>query len=187
MSYEIFLKDLLRPLGVYRLDGTLNSAELESVGLALDQARNQLEHLEQEMNPATAVDDGLDLLEKILPLKPLTNDLARRRAALAALLRIGGDSFTQEDISDSLVGCGVNAVIGQGEKRQTVEIKFPGVLGIPNNLDELKVSIESIIPCHLDIQYCFYFTSWNTLQNLFATWAELDCLSLSWADMEKKV
>ena len=36
MSCGAYLKELLRPLGVYRLEGTINGGELEAQGQVLD-------------------------------------------------------------------------------------------------------------------------------------------------------
>lgn len=74
--------------------------------------------------------------------------------ALAALLRIGGDSFTLAAINDNLKGCGLNAVASETGTPGEVEVCFPEVPGIPDGFAEMKAIIEDILPCHLEIRYC---------------------------------
>ena len=49
MSYGEYLKALLEPMGVYRLEGTLNGGELDSIGAALDGVDGDLEHTQREV------------------------------------------------------------------------------------------------------------------------------------------
>ena len=113
MSYAEELKDLLRPLGVYRLEEGYGAGELTGVGAGLDGCGTELDRVEREMLLTTAQDTGLEAVESLLVRRPVTDSLERRRAALAALLRIGGDSFTLTAINDNLAGCGLNAVASE--------------------------------------------------------------------------
>ena len=188
MSYAGYLKELLRPLGVYNLeDGTFNAAELDGIGAALDVCMAYLEHLEREMIVSTAQDMGLDQVEALLSLHPATEDTDRRRAALAALLRIGGDSFTLTAINDNLAGCGLNAVASETDQAGVIEIRFPEVPGIPDGFEQMCKIIEEIIPCHLLIEYVFWYITWLLLEAKFSTWAELEAAELTWEGLEKLV
>ena len=60
MGYGDYLKELLRPMGIYVLDNSVNGAELDCVGDALDTVGDMLEEVQREMNLATAEDSGLD-------------------------------------------------------------------------------------------------------------------------------
>ena len=187
MSYAEYLKDLLRPMGIYRLEGTVNGGELESIGAALDQCAAALEVVEREMLLTTAVGAGLDTVEGLLTRKPLAATMARRRAALSALLRIGGDSFTLEAVNDNLAGCGVNAMAAETAQPGKVEVRFPDVPGIPDGFEELCKIIEDILPCHLDIAYVFWYVTWAMLEARFATWGDLEAQGLTWGEIEKLV
>lgn len=188
MSYARYLKEMLRPLGVYDLSGgRFGAAELEAVGQALDGCSEQLEALQREMLVLTAEDQGLSAVEKLLGLRPVAPDTAHRRAALAALLRIGGDSFTLADINDNLSGCGLNAVVSETGQTGVVEVRFPEVAGIPDGFEQMKRIIEEIIPCHLKVEYVFWYITWAQLEGLFHTWAKLDAAQLSWDALERLV
>ena len=115
MKFEAYLAALLRPLGVYDLRrGTLNRGELAAYGARLDHAEGELDETEREMSLCTAEGFGLERIEALLPYRPVCETAQQRRAALAALLRIGGDSFTPEGINDTLRGCGLNARAEEG-------------------------------------------------------------------------
>ena len=153
MSCARYLKEMLAPLRVYRLEGTLNGAELESIGMALDGPARALEELEREMLLTTAESWGLDRVESLLRRRPVAQTPQSRREALAALLRIGGDSFTLAAINDNLRGCGVNAVVSETDTPGNVEVRFPNVPGIPDGFKEIREILEDILPCHLLIRY----------------------------------
>ena len=109
-GHEQRLAALLQPLGVYDLrPGTINRGELAAYGGALDGAEEELDHTAREMSLTGAEDFGLERIEALLPYRPVCQTAGQRRQALAALLRIGGDSFTPEAVNDTLLGCGINA------------------------------------------------------------------------------
>ena len=187
MSCGEYLKELLRPLGVYQLEGTINGGELEAQGQALDGVAGTLDTLQREMLLTTAEDAGLEAIECLLSRRPVTETAEGRRAALAALLRIGGDSFTLAAINDNLAGCGINAVASETETPGTVEVRFPDVPGIPDGFEELRAIIEDILPCHLAVEYVYWYVTWGMLEAQFATWGELEQLNLTWGEVENLV
>ena len=188
MSYGSYLIELLRPLGVYDLSaGKFSTGELESVGQALDGCFGDLEQLQQEMVVLTAQGQGLSCVEKLLGVRPAAPDTEHRREALAALLRIGGDSFTLAAINDNLSGCGLNAVVSETDEQGVVEVRFPEVAGIPDGFEQMAEIIEQIIPCHLEIDYVFWYITWEQLEAKFHTWEELDQAQLTWEELERLV
>lgn len=187
MSYGQYLKDLLEPLGVYRLQNSLNGAELESVGAALDGVDSALGHIEREMMLLTAEEEGLEKIESLLTRRPVTTTLTARRAALAALLRIGGDSFTLTAINDNLRGCGIHAVANETGRPNYVQVSFPNVPGIPKGFEEMRKIIEDILPAHIGIEYVYWFITWAELERRFDTWGEIEAMNLSWEELETLV
>lgn len=182
-----YLRELLRPLGVYRLESGVGAGELTGIGAALDTCCGELERVEREMLLTTAEDQGLEAIESLLVRRPVADSLERRRAALAALLRIGGDSFTLSAINDNLAGCGLNAAVTEGERAGTVEVRFPGVPGIPEGFDGMRAIIEDILPCHLGIEYVYWYATWAILEARFDTWGEIETAGHTWGAMETLV
>ena len=61
MGYCDYLKNLLRPLGIYDLsDRSLSASELEALGHGLDGAEAAIDYAERESALSTAEGEGLD-------------------------------------------------------------------------------------------------------------------------------
>lgn len=181
LSYEDYMVSLLRPLGAYDLgSGTINRGELAAYGRELDLADRELEDTAREMNLTTAKDFGLERVEALLPYRPVCVTEDQRRAALAALLRISGDSFTPQAINDTLRGCGLNARAEGGELPGYVKIYFPDVAGIPEGFEQLRAIIEEILPSHVDITYVFWYNTWAMVADRHPTFGDAGETGLSW-------
>lgn len=181
LEHEGYLVELLRPLGTYDLRrGAVNRGELAAYGVELDKAGETLNAAAREMNLTTAEDFGLELVEKLLPYRPVCETAEQRREALAALLRISGDSFTPAAINDTLKGCGINAQAVEGGQPNCVEVWFPDVAGIPDGFERLRAIIEEILPCHLGITYSFWYNIWLTVEERHASWGQISSAGLSW-------
>lgn len=181
MGYESYLAELLRPLGVYDLGaGAVNRGELGAYGKALDGCLEALEETAREMSLATAEGVGLERVEELLPYRPVCADVRQRRQALAALLRIGGDSFTLSAVNDTLSGCGVSAVAAEGAQPGHVEVSFPDTGGIPQGFEELRTIIEDILPCHLEVTYVFWYNTWSGLARRLGTWGDAEAAGMTW-------
>lgn len=183
MKHAECLRDLLRPLGVYNLEAPFNGGELDAQGEQLDKLMAWLEEIQRESSLATAEGWGVEDIAKLFLRRPVAAEPRKLAAALAALLRIGGDSFTLEAINDTITGCGVPAVVKETGKEQ-VSVSFPGVAGEPANFEELKKIIEDILPTHLDIEYDFWYLTWIELEAHFHSWKEIKDPELSWDQLE---
>ena len=184
MSYTTYLQDLLRPLGVYDLNAPLQGGELECAGAALDEVEAFLEEIHREICLATAESWGLERVSALMEHPPLAPDPAAMSAALAALLRIGGDSFTLAAINDTLAGCGIPA---RAEEVAVGEVKvwFPEQAGPPDNFDYIQRRIQGLLPAHLDVKAWLRFITWAELEQQFATWSALE--GQIWEELELKV
>lgn len=181
LRFEDYLVSLLRPLGVYDLrTGTINRGELAAYGARLDGAEAELDHTAREMNLTTAEDFGLERIEALLPYRPVCVTVQQRREALAALLRISGDSFTPEAINDTLRGCGINARAEETGRPGYVDVYFPDVAGIPEGFEQLRAIIEEILPSHLGITYVFWYNTWAMVAEWHPTFGDAAASGLSW-------
>lgn len=183
MSYAQYLRELLLPLGIYDLDAPFNGGELDGAGKALDHVETTMEHIQKEINLTTAEDWGLELVAQLFIRRPVASDPRALTAALAALLRISGDSFTLAAINDTIAGCGIAAKVeetGVG----AVTVSFPGVAGVPEGFESLKKIIEDILPAHLDVQYWFWYLTWMELEQKFSCWQDIEDRQLTWEGLE---
>ena len=183
MSYERYLNELLRPLGVYDLSAPFNGSELKSAGEALDAAQGWLDEIDRESNLLTAESWGLEQMVQLFQSRPVADNAAALGKALAALMRIGGDSFTLQAINDTLAGCGVPARAEESGVGM-VTVSFPGIGGIPAGFEELKKRIEDILPAHVGIDYYFRYLVWRELEELFSCWEDIESRALTWEQLE---
>jgi len=187
MNYAGYLKELLRPMGVYRLEGSINAAELESIGAALDAVAKKLEEVHRQADLTVAGEEGLTKVERLFARCPVTENPEQMRKALAALLRIGGDSFTPTALNDTLTGCGLRVTVSEADEPQSVEVHFPDVAGIPDGFEQIRTAVEEILPCHLAVEYLFWYINWDLLERQFSSWESLEKQNLTWTELEKMV
>ena len=185
--YEEYLRALLEPLGVYDLsDGTLNRAELYALGYGLDEIGSRLETVEQEALTATAEGEGLSRREALFARRPAAATEEERRAAIAALLRIAGDSLTPEAIDCTIRGCGIRAKateLGDG----TLRVRFPETAGIPAEFDQIQKIILDILPCHLAVEFYFRYLTWAECHAAEYTWADVEAADYTWETFQLAV
>ena len=116
--------------------------------------------------------DTLPLHERDLGIKDKVKlGYDQRREQISSRYRTSFDQTTEDTIKNVASAyengeVDVNKTLVPG----VYEIKFIGV-GIPNNLDGLKVALDIVIPAHLGIDYVFTFSPWEDLKT--RTWGEV--------------
>lgn len=186
MSHGQYLRDLLEPLGVYRWEGSFQWGELQSAGAALDGVADHLALTRREMSLTTAETEGLTGWQTLLGCRTASRNQADLRLALAALLRIGGDSFTLAAMNDTLRGCGLPAQVTETDDPLQLAVTFPGGSGVPAEVEELKRIVEDILPCHVQLSYTFTRLTWEGLEARFPHWESLEGEGTTWQDLEKQ-
>lgn len=185
--YEEYLRALLEPLGVYDLtDGTINRAELAALGAGLDPVSRQLEIAEREAVTATAENQGLTRREALFLRRPAATTAEERRAAIAALLQIDGDSLTPAAINLTLQGCGIKAwalEMGNGLLR----VVFPEVAGVPAEFEQIQEIILDILPCHLEVEFYFRYLTWEECERAEYTWEIVEAAEHTWESFQLAV
>lgn len=182
--YEEYLRALLAPLGVYRLDrDSLSGAELYALGKGLDAVSGRLDQVEREGVTATAEDEGLRRREALFLRRPAAVTAEERRAAIAALLQIDGDSLTPEAIGRTIRGCGIRAqAIEMGTNQ--VRVVFPGTVGIPEEFEQIEKIVMDILPCHLGVEFYFRFLTWEECEAAEYTWALVEEREYTWEEFQ---
>lgn len=146
MSHGQNLRDLLAPLGVYRWEGSFQWGELQSEGEALDQVAEQVALLQREMNLYTAQAEGLTGLLELLGLERAGETLEELRQTVAALLRIGGDSFTLAAMNDTLGAVESRPRWRRRRTRWRWWFPFPGVEGSRRDLSRQRPGLRRFCP-----------------------------------------
>lgn len=185
--YEQYLRALLAPLGVYDLtEGALGGAELHALGAGLDAAADGLDTAEREALTATAEGAGLRRREALFARRPAAVTPEDRRAAIAALLQIDGDSLTPEAVGRTIRGCGIRAralEMGGGRLR----VIFPEVAGVPAEFEQISRIILDILPCHLEVEFYFRYLTWAECERAGYTWAEVEAAEHTWESFQLAV
>lgn len=179
MGYAQYLRDLLRPLGVYDLSaGSFSGGELEALGAALDALWIIEQQNQRESVPATAEDEGLRRWESLFSHRAPAETPDARRNAIGGFLSIGGDSFTVDALRRCLAACGVACRLEETDTRGTVAVSFPGIMGRPAGYEAVRGIIEDILPCHLAVAYHLRWCAWGEAAGL--RWSDVN----GWTWME---
>lgn len=185
--YEQYLRALLAPLGVYDLrDGTINGAELYALGIGMDAVSQRLATVERESLTATAEDEGLSRREALFARRPAAVTPEERRAAIAALLQIDGDSLTPSSINKTICGCGIRArALEMGEG--CLRVIFPEAAGVPAEFEQIRDIILDILPCHLEVEFYFRYLTWEECERAGYTWADVEAAEHTWESFQLAV
>lgn len=185
--YEQFLISLLAPLGVYDLSrGSVSEAELYALGRLFDGTAERLNYVEREGLTATAEDEGLRRREALFARRPAAVTPEERRAAIAALLQIAGDSLTPEAIGRTIRGCGIRAEaieMGNGNLR----VVFPETAGVPAEFEQIQKIILDILPCHLGVEFYFRYLTWEECEAAGYTWEIVEAAQHTWESFQLSV
>lgn len=103
------MRSLLRPLGLYRLDGeSLVDRELAVYAAAMDNAEERARNAVTGVLPFSAEGEQLDGLLKLVDAEELAigMDDDQKRGLLAALLSVRASSFTNRDFLDLVEALG---------------------------------------------------------------------------------
>lgn len=182
--YEEYLRALLAPLGIYRLNGdSLSGAELYALGRGLDALAARLETVEREAVTATAEGEGLRRREALFSRRPAASTPEERRAAIAALLQIDGDSLTPVAIDRTIRGCGIRARAVELGNNQ-IRVVFPEAAGVPPEFGQIEKIVLDILPCHLGVDFYFRFLTWEECHRVGFTWALIQERNLDWDELQ---
>ena len=185
MGYFDYFKRILAPLESYDLESGVGADEIRVIGSQLDDVFLELDILYREAMMASAESYGIAMMEEIFPYRPSYTTVEEARRAIMALSRIRNGCFTLPLLNDTLSGCGIPATINETYHPMKVQVRFPENRGIPSDFESLKVKIETIVPCHLDIEYVFRFALWREIMYGIKYWREIEDSQMTWDDMEK--
>lgn len=178
--YEEYLRALLAPLGVYRLDrDSLSGSEIYALGKGLDGVSERLDEVEREGVTATAEDEGLRRREALFLRRPAATTAEQRRTAIAALLQIDGDSLTPSAIDRTIQGCGILAKVIELGTNQ-VRVVFPDVVGVPAEFEQIEKIVMDILPCHLGVDFYFRYLTWEECERAEYTWKYVEAHKYDW-------
>lgn len=106
-----------------------------------------------------------------LPVNPNVT-IEERRSRITARMRSTGTTTKEliKTIVDSWTNGDVNIIEDSANYKITIE--FNSVLGIPPNIDDVKLAIREVLPAHLDVEYKFKYNTWAEIGTKL--WADLE-------------
>ncbi|MFT4005204.1 MAG: DUF2313 domain-containing protein [Lacrimispora sp.] len=139
------------------------SAETEKLDTGLSQTI-----LECFVNTAGAM---LSRYEKLYGLEvDVSKSDAFRRERIKAKIAGAGTTTKQMIINTAKSYSNGEVEVFEDNANNRFTIKFVGILGIPGNLADLKLTIEEIKPAHLAVTYEYVYNTWTNLSVL--TWKQ---------------
>lgn len=157
MNKLILLENLHK---IFRNDNYIDNL-MGISGNGLDDIENKIDQLGKEFFFDTMSSVGIAILENQLDFKATGDSIEGKREQLEArwktagkcdleLLKVIANSWRNGEVSVLFT----NAVI---------EITFVSIVGIPSNVEALKLSLKEAKPAHLPINYTFKYRTWGML------------------------
>lgn len=120
------------------------------------------------------IDTATDLLSRYEKIYGLTVDVTKsnqfRRERIKARAK-GIGTVTKKMLEDVAASYSNGEVeVLENFEDYSFIVKFIGTKGIPNNMADLKLTIEEIKPAHLSFTFEYTFNTWNDITHL--TWDE---------------
>ncbi|MBB6214951.1 uncharacterized protein YmfQ (DUF2313 family) [Anaerosolibacter carboniphilus] len=178
MSRNELIKHLHK---IVRQDPVVNEI-MKSAGEDFDSIDSTLEDLYKQYFIDTAT-WGLDIWEKQLGIKiDYSRSLANRRSLIKAKLRGEGkiDAEKIKSVVDAWTNGNVDVELSSGK----IKVTFNDVLGIPDEIEVVKATLEDIKPAHLALLFYFIYLTWDQFDAYNKTWDEWDALNLTWDQRE---
>ena len=173
--------DLLPPI----YDGNTTMEELQII--INEEATELYDDFGKMMNECFASTSSslLSRYEKIFGLEVISSksDTFRRERIKAKAIGIG--TVTKQMIVDTAAAYSKGEVeVTEEPSNHSFNIKFVGMLGIPENMSDLISTIEQIKPAHLTYTFEYTWITWNQFEGYGKTCGEWDAMNLTWDEFE---
>lgn len=138
---------------------------------------NALEQLVEELGKQLYIDTatwGIERWERLYGIATNKNkNISFRRTLVKAKMRGTGTTTISliKNVAESFVNGDVDVVEHNDEYR--LEIIMISVIGIPPNMDDLKLAIEEIKPAHIAVDYTFRYRTHDEIRASGATHNQL--------------
>lgn len=168
----------------YEKNVTMNTLQ-DLLSDATDELDEKLSSTISECFASTA-SQMLSRYEQLLGLQvDISKSEAYRRERIVAKL-VGSGTSTKEMIRTVAASYSNGEVeVIEDNPNYKFVIRFVGQLGVPGNMDSLKLTIEEIKPAHLAVEYEYIYNTWSDVQGLTweqaaaYTWGEIRTVRLS--------
>lgn len=183
------MKAVLEATGIYRItDGSPIDCELAAYEAGFEMVEAELEALLKDIFVVTASEEALTQHE--LNFRPLKSNspLELRRRMLLKRYAMQPTDFTQGDLENALEAAGVLGKVFENEGDGDIKgvmVDFARVYGI--NTAQAVLEVESIMPAHLPLNLNTSLVTWEWLDSLAKSFAELEEYSYTWQEFENAI
>lgn len=183
MGYADYLKQMLKPLGVYNLSSGYGEAEIDAIGTMLDGVDSEMENALENAAFYAVSEEALKKLEELFPILVFGDSDARRLEAVKEFSRVNDGWSSVSSLQKQLDACGLSVEISEGDEKFTVDLNFDNVRG-ELTAQETEV-VQSIMPAHVMLNYICGGLTWDRAEELFPTWEDFDSCGLTASEMMK--
>ena len=173
-------EEMLRNLHkIFRKDPYITEL-LKAAGIDLDKISTEADGIKTEMFFDTMTEKGVLIYQKELDYIPKSLTLEGKRLEIEARWKATGkcDLKLLQKIADTWR----NGEIEVQFKNAVIKIKFISLIGIPDDMEILKFSINEAKPAHLPIEYIILYRTWGMLSD--KTWDNLKIYT--WEELKIK-
>lgn len=132
---------------------------------------------------------SLDDWEEELALSPQPGftDQERQDRIVSKLRGYGTCTiYLTEQVAEAYDQGAIDAI--QDHSIYQVTIRFIDTIGVPPNVDALKIAVREVVPAHLGIVYEYKYLNWSLMDIQNKNWNQVDALKLpsglSWDEFE---
>ena len=177
------IKKILRPLGVYRLDGdTLVEKELQAEACALQELEKEIDRFYRELFISTAEEEGLILREKLCGGEKVGRPLSNRRKMLLFRGAVTAAGNTRKKVEEALTACGLLCPVTELADR--LYINCHGMLDQTLTKEGAEKAAQEFLPAHIPCYFDFRELSWQEIEEKGLTFAQMDLAGLTWEQID---
>lgn len=107
----------------------------------------------------------------------MSDDYRRERI----IAKLAGAGTTTKDMIREVAANYSNGEVEiiENNEANSFVVKFIGTIGVPGNMESLKMTIEEIKPAHLEVTYEYIYQAWSFISSL--TWE--DATTYTWNEL----
>lgn len=176
----------LEPLRIYALrQNSLIDCELAAYEVAFSKLEQAMDSIIADAFVQTAAGAGLSLHEKLVGLHERNGvSLEARRALVLYRMSVAPFDFNLNGMISSILAAGLEAEIIEDHENESLKIISVGLIDDFYDLDELKASVFSMLPAHLEAEFDIGFMTWDMFDGYDITWDIWDSMNFTWEQFD---
>lgn len=182
------IRDNLKKTMLYDLSPESNiTAELMAYDEGFAVLEAKLSQIENSIFVQLAEGESLQKHERLVGLYPrFSSSLKSRREIVMHRLSITPDKFTPEKMLKSISAAGIKGKISEFKSQEIITIVIDNIIDPSLNMEQIKQSLESLMPAHLEWSFDYGVLTFNILDAKNITWSIWDNGNFTWNIFDQK-